>query len=232
MTSDFTRWGIWMAGSALLLVAGCRQDMHDGPNYRKYRESNFFADGRSARMPVDNTVARGHLRADPYLYTGKRENGALGNDLPEGVLREGYGMKELLERGQNRFQIYCTPCHSRLGDGRGVIVQRGFQKLPPSFHEERLKVAPLGYFYDVMTNGFGVMLSYNSQLSAQDRWAVASYIRALQLSQDASIGDVPPERMGEIKPQATPSQPIEAATFPGTSMETGQRGRAGRDDAK
>jgi mono/diheme cytochrome c family protein len=157
--------------------------MHNQPKYLPLRESDFYADRRSARPLVEGTVARGDLQQDTYYYTGK-VNGQPGNELPMPVT------KELLDRGQERFNIYCSPCHSKLGDGNGMIVQRGF-KAPPSYNTDRLRQAPIGHFYDVMTNGFGAMSEYKSQVSVADRWAIAAYIRALQLSQNASRADVP-----------------------------------------
>src|SRR5579864_3560679 len=147
---------------ALLLLAGCRQDMQDQPKYIPLRSSAFWPDGRSARMPVANTVARGNLRDDDYFYTGKN-NGQDGDKFPLPVT------KELLQRGQQRHAIYCAPCHSRVGDGDGMIVQRGLKR-PPSYHEDRLMKQPIGHFYDVMTNGFGAMLNYSAQIPpAEDR---------------------------------------------------------------
>jgi mono/diheme cytochrome c family protein len=189
-----------LLGAGVLFLAGCRQDMHNQPKYIPLRESDFFADGRGARLPVEHTVARGHLNEDEYFATGKR-NGQLGSDLPQGLLHEGFGMKELLARGQERFNIYCAPCHARTGDGNGVVVQRGL-KHPPSFHETRLKQQPVSYFYDVDTNGFGAMLNYREQINTADRWAIAAYIRALQLSQDAKMSDVPESERGSL--QAAP----------------------------
>jgi hypothetical protein len=168
---------------ALIALAGCRQDMHNQPKYIPLRESEFYADRRSARPIVDGTVARGDLQQDTYYYTGK-VNGQPGNELPMPVT------KELLDRGEERYNIYCSPCHSRVGDGNGMIVQRGF-KQPPSYHIDRLRQAPVGHFFDVMTNGFGAMSEYRSQVSVADRWAIVAYIRALQLSQSASRADVP-----------------------------------------
>lgn len=168
---------------ALVTLAGCRQDMHNQPKYRPLRESDFFADRRSARPVVDGTVSRGDLQQDSYYYTGK-VNGLPGNEMPMPVTRE------LLDRGEERYNIYCAPCHSKLGDGNGMIVQRGF-KQPPSYHIDRLRQAPVGHFFDVITNGFGAMSEYKSQVSVNDRWAIAAYIRALQLSQNATRADVP-----------------------------------------
>lgn len=165
------------------LTAGCRLDMHLQPYYRPMAKSDFFNDDRSARLPVEGTVARGDLRDDAYLYTGKIGN-ALGDYMPFPVT------KEVLERGRERFNITCTPCHGRVGDGNGFIPTRGFRQ-PPSFHIDRLRKAPIAYFFDVDTNGFGVMPDYAAQVAVRDRWCIAAYIRALQLSQNATSGDVP-----------------------------------------
>jgi mono/diheme cytochrome c family protein len=170
----------------LLLIgvtAGCRIDMHMQPYYRTMSKSDFFADNRSARMPVEGAVARGDLHEDTYFYTGKIGN-APGEYLPFPVT------KAILDRGRERFNINCTPCHGRVGDGNGFIPSRGFRR-PPSYHIERLRNVPLGYFFDVMTNGFGVMPEYGTQVSARDRWCIAAYIRALQLSQNAASADIP-----------------------------------------
>lgn len=175
------------------VTAGCRIDMHIQPYYRPLAKSDFFADGRSARNPVEGTVARGDLREDTYLYTGKIGND-LGDYMPFPVT------PEVLARGQNRFNVYCTPCHGRVGDGNGFIPTRGF-KHPPSYHIERLRKVPLGYFFDVMTNGFALMPDYSAQIAPRDRWAIAAYIRALQLSQNAPAADVPP---GQKVPSPAP----------------------------
>jgi mono/diheme cytochrome c family protein len=164
-------------------TAGCRLDMHIQPYYRPMAKSDFFVDDRSARMPVEGTVARGDLRADTYFYTGKIGNN-FGDLMPFPVTAE------VLDRGRERFNIYCTPCHGRVGDGNGFIPTRGFRR-PPSFHIDRLRKAPIGYFYDVDTHGFGVMPDYASQIAPRDRWNIAAYIRALQLSQNATSSDVP-----------------------------------------
>ena len=167
----------------IAVTAGCRIDMHIQPYYRPMAKSDFFADDRSARMPVEGTVARGNLREDAYFYTGKIGNNP-GDFMPFPVTAE------VLDRGRERFNIYCTPCHGRVGDGNGFIPTRGFRR-PPSFHIDRLRKAPIGYFYDVDTNGFGVMPDYASQIAPRDRWCIAAYIRALQLSQNATSSDVP-----------------------------------------
>jgi len=165
------------------LTTACRIDMHIQPYYRPLAKSDFFADGRSARNPVDGTVARGDLREDSYLYTGKI-GGNPGEYMPFPVT------PDVLTRGQDRFNVYCTPCHGRVGDGNGFIPSRGLKR-PPSYHIERLRKAPVGYFFDVMTNGFGVMPDYSAQIAPRDRWAIVAYVRALQLSQNATSADVP-----------------------------------------
>ncbi|MDZ7289037.1 MAG: cytochrome c [candidate division KSB1 bacterium] len=161
--------------------------MHNQPKYKPLRGSNTFEDGRSARPLVEGTVARGHLRTDEDFYTGKI-NGEFVTALPFAVTKD--SLKGILVRGQERYDIYCSPCHDRVGTGRGMIVQRGFRQ-PPSFHIDRLRQAPVGYFFDVITNGFGAMYSYADRIPARDRWAISAYIRALQLSQNATLHDVP-----------------------------------------
>jgi cytochrome c553 len=175
---------IAVAAGALLLAAACRQDMFNQPKARTYRAGDFFEDGASARVPVAGTVARGQLRADPVLHTGIGPDGRFVARLPLPLDRT------LLLRGRERFEIFCSPCHGRTGDGRGMIVQRGFKE-PSSLHAARLRQQPIGYFFDVMTNGFGQMSDYAAQVPVRDRWAIAAYLRALQLSQHAPIADVP-----------------------------------------
>jgi len=174
---------LFLAVTALLSLAGCRADMQNQPYQRPLAESDFYADKRAARTLVEGTVARGYERADAYFYTGKMGNQD-GNYMPFPVTAQ------VMQRGQQRFNIYCAPCHGETGDGNGMIVQRGFAR-PPSYHSERLRKAPVGYFFDVMTNGFGKMLNYSQQIKPEDRWAIAAYIRALQLSQGATRADVP-----------------------------------------
>ena len=168
---------------AVMLGAGCRDDMHVQPKYEPLDPSSFFADGRSARPQVPGTVARGELRINEAMYAGK-VNGVPVDKFPFPITRED------LERGRERFDIYCTPCHDFTGSGHGMIVQRGFPP-PPSYDIERLRDAPVGHFFDVMTNGYGSMYSYASRVSVKDRWRIAAYIRALQLSQHATLDDVP-----------------------------------------
>jgi len=166
------------------LLAGCRQDMQDQPKFIPQRGSDFFADGRSARPQVANTVARGQLHEDAYFYTGLVDSKE-GNAMPFPVTMQ------VLERGQERFNIYCTPCHSRVGNGAGMIVQRGYRPAG-NFHTARLMAAPLGHFFAVITHGYGAMPEYAAQVAPQDRWAIVAYIKALQLSQDAKPADAPP----------------------------------------
>lgn len=168
---------------AFLALNACRQDMHDEPRYKPLAASDFFSDHRSARPMVEGTVARGHLRIDDARYTGKIDGENI-DQFPIPIA------KEDIERGQARFNIYCTPCHGHLGDGNGMVVLRGFRQ-PPSYYSERLVNAPVGHFFDVITNGFGAMPSYASRVEPDDRWRIVAYIRALQLSESASLNDVP-----------------------------------------
>ena len=167
-----------------LALAGCRQNMHNQAKYKTYSENDFFADGQTARVPPANTVARGDLRESPELYTGMTRAGQLVAEMPMPVTAQ------LLRRGQERFNIFCSPCHDRVGNGNGIIVQRGY-KQPPSLHVDRLRASPPGYFFTVITNGFATMPSYAAQIPVADRWAIVGYIRALQLSQHAKLADVP-----------------------------------------
>jgi mono/diheme cytochrome c family protein len=157
--------------------------MHNQPKYRPLRASAFFADGSSARPPVEGTIARGTLQTDASFFTGK--NGAmLVTELPFPVT------PPVIDRGQERFNIYCTPCHGATGAGDGMVVQRGYPQ-PPSFHTDRLRNIEAGYYFDVMTNGFGRMPDYRAQITPRDRWNIVAYIRALQLSQHAAAADMP-----------------------------------------
>jgi hypothetical protein len=178
---------------AITILSACRIDMHVQPRQNPLSRSDFFPDQRSERPPVEGTVARGQLHEDSYFYTGKLGNNP-GDAMPFPVT------KEVLERGRERYNIYCAPCHSRLGDGNGFVPSRGFSKMPPSFHIARLQKAPVGYIYDIITEGFGIMPDYASQITPQDRWDIVAYVRALQLSQNATMADVPAG-------QKIPSQP-------------------------
>ena len=165
-----------LVGAATMLFASCRQDMHNQPRYKPLASTDFFGDGRSARPTIEDTVARGQLRVDAPRFTGK-ESGKDINYFPIQITQAD------LQRGGERFTIYCSPCHGRLGDGNGMIVSRGLRQ-PPSYHDARLRNAPIGHFFDVMTNGYGSMYSYASRVPVDDRWRIAAYIRALQYSQD------------------------------------------------
>jgi mono/diheme cytochrome c family protein len=176
--------------AACIALAACRQDMHDAPRYDPLEASTFFADGQAARPFVVNTVARGQLREDDHLYRG-RVGGELADMFPMPVTAE------VMARGQERFNVFCSPCHGPTGAGNGMIVQRGF-RAPPSMHEDRLRTAPVGYYFDVMSNGFGAMQDYAAQVPVTDRWAIAAYIRALQLSQRATVDDVPADRRADL----------------------------------
>ena len=202
-------------GAAVLvaLASSCRQDMQDQPKYLAYRGSETFADSLSSRSLVEGTVPRGYLREDAEMYTGKNPNGATAqpvaakagdtskaaappsndvNEFPFPITRD------ILDRGQERFNIFCSPCHGVIGDGRGMIVLRGFRP-PPTYHQDRLRTAPLGHFYDVITNGFATMPDYAMQIPPHERWAIVAYIRALQLSQNAQMADVPADQVQNLK---------------------------------
>ena len=166
------------AALSLLCISGCRQDMADQPKYKPLAPSTFFADGRSERPLVEHTVPRGAVEDDALVIPKDS------NNFPLPIT------KELLDRGRDRYQIFCTPCHGLQGDGNGMVAVRGM-KHPPSYHIDRLRQAPVGYFYDVVTNGFGAMYSYSAQIPPRDRWAIIAYVRALQLSRNAKISDLP-----------------------------------------
>ena len=187
----------------MLVTLACRQDMHDQPRYKPLARSAFFGDDRSARPRVPGTVARGHLPGDPALETGKTGPAAFVAAVPLPI-----DMK-LLKRGEQRYQIYCTPCHGQVGRGDGMIVRRGYRQ-PPSFHIDRLRAQPAGYYFDVITAGFGAMPDYAAQIPVPDRWAIVAYVRALQLSQNATVADVPAQRRGELAGGA----PVPAAPAP------------------
>src|SRR6266496_3356512 len=193
-TKDFWRVAL-LALLVLLLwvVAGCRQEMYDQPRYKPLGRNDFFPDSRNERPLPDGTVPRGFLRADSRFYRGTSPDGkSLVIELPIAV------SPRLLARGRERYDIYCAPCHDRTGSGAGMVVRRGYRP-PPSFHIDRLRDAPVGHFYDVVTNGFGAMPDYAAQIDVPDRWAIVAYIRALQLSQNAKLSDVPPEERARME---------------------------------
>ena len=180
------------------ILAGCRQDMHDTPRYEAFEASSTFPDNRASRVAPAGTVARGWLRDDEALYTGKI-NGETVDEYPVAITAKD------LARGQQRFNIYCTPCHGRLGDGNGMVVQRGLRQAA-SYHQDRLREEKLGYFYDVITNGFGAMPDYRMQIPVEDRWRIIAYLRALQLSHHAKTADVPAAEMKKLI-EGAPSTP-------------------------
>ena len=181
------------AGSflAFLVLASCRQNMANEPRYRTFQESGFFSNGSSARPLPAGTVPQERERNAQLVNATL--NGRPAAEFPFPITLQ------VLQRGQERFDIFCTPCHDHLGTGQGMAVLRGFRKTPPSFHIDRLRAAPPGYFFDVITNGFGVMPSYASQIPARDRWAIIAYVRALQLSANATAADVPPDEMKKLE---------------------------------
>jgi Cytochrome C oxidase, cbb3-type, subunit III len=183
------------AVASLILGGGCeylRQDMANQPKNRPLSPSEFFGDGRSERPLVENAVARGAI-ADDELFVPKDSNNF---PLPVNL--------ELLDRGEERYKIFCSPCHGLQGDGNGFVVMRGM-KAPPSYHQDRLRQAPNGYIYDVTTNGFGQMLGYSTQIPLRDRWAIIAYIRALQLSRNMKAADLPAELREKLNQSATPA---------------------------
>lgn len=182
---------VTLACVSMLGLAGCRQDMHDQPKFFPQRSTSFYADGRSVRPQVLGTVARGQEDEGSYYRTGLI-NGAEGDGLPVPLTAD------LIERGQERYNIYCTACHSRTGNGRGMIVMRGFFPAG-NLHTERLRQAPLGHFFNVITNGYGAMPDYKGQVTVEDRWAIAAYIRALQLSQHATTADAGGAKIEKIE---------------------------------
>ena len=186
---------------ALAVVAGCRQDMHNAPRYEPLEASRLFADGSSARPLVEGTVARGALHADEALFTGK-DGGVAVKEMPFAITAAD------LDRGQQRFNIYCTPCHDQSGNGNGMVVQRGYRK-PPSFHIDRIKQADPGYIFDVISNGFGAMPDYKAQIDVRDRWRIVAYIKALQMAPGAGAAD------------ATESAPTPAAEPSGAQPQPG-----------
>lgn len=190
-----SRWRLRLVGLGLLLLTGCQElRMAEQRKYETFEPSSFFEDGRSARDLVPNTVARGLARTDTLLYQGMID-GAPADTYPFPIT------EAVLQRGQERYAIFCTPCHGYDGYGDGIVVQRGLSP-PPSFHDERLRQVPPGYIFGVITNGIGTMYSYDYRIPPEDRWAIVAYIQALQLSQHATLDDVP----------AAERQPLEAAT--------------------
>ena len=187
-----TRARLVLLALPLLAPLGCRQEMYDQPKYKDLRRSNFFDDRRQVRPLPDGTVARGYLREDSRMFAGRDPGGALVTAFPMSVDRP------LLERGRQRYDIFCSPCHDRTGTGDGMVVRRGYRP-PPSFHIARLRDAPVGHLFDVITNGFGAMPDYSSQIDVPDRWAIVAYVRALQLSENAPIGSLPADERARLE---------------------------------
>ena len=200
----------------LLILVGCRNDMHDQPRFKPLAKNDFFADMRASRAPVENTVARGQLNEDTYLYTGK-----IGSNPGDYMPAEVPVNQATLERGRERYDIYCAPCHARMGDGNGMVPQRGYRH-PPTFHQDRLRKAPLGYFFDVITNGFGAMPDYAMQVTPEDRWKIVAYIRALQLSQNATAADAGGQKIPTSPPRF--EEPGSGATLPVPLPQTNETG--------
>jgi mono/diheme cytochrome c family protein len=228
-----------LAAGLALAAAGCRQNMHNQAKVKTLAESDFFADGVGARPLPAHTIARGFLRDTPF-YTGLGPDGKPLAAFPFPVTRT------VLERGEQRFNIFCSPCHDRTGSGRGMIVRRGY-KQPPSYHIDRLRNSPVGYFYNVISEGFGVMPSYASQIPPGDRWAIVAYVRALQLAENARLADLSPEErqrldesfrkaaQGELPPGAGPGLGVqrpaggsEGAPYPGREPERGRQPEGSR----
>jgi len=231
------RSDLWKATALtpIALLVACRQDMHNQPKYKPLAATEFFLDGRSARPVIEGTVARGHMRLDPARFTGKI-NGQDVTAFPFPLTRADLG------RGQERFNIYCAPCHGRIGNGQGMIVKRGF-RLAANYHTERLRRVAIGHFFDVMTNGFGAMASYASRVPVDDRWRIAGYIRVLQYSEAASMNDVPAEVRGkldqaklgvlpngELVEEAMPGPAGQGGAHPSGQMQGGPPARRGLDD--
>jgi mono/diheme cytochrome c family protein len=191
----------------LALFSACQKDMYDQPRYDPLEPSEIFADGKSARHPPKGTLARDDARADRAYWSGVDPAGGFVTEPPTGAGRD------QIERGKERFGVHCTPCHGITGDGNGMIVQRGFKRAA-SFHTDRLRSQPVGYFVDVMTNGFGVMPSYSDRLVPADRWAIAVYIQVLQLSQNVSLADLPPEDVAKVESAPPPPPPPLPAAAP------------------
>ena len=180
--------------------------MHDAPRYDPLEASTIFRNGASAQPLVEGTVARGDLRQDELLATGK-VNGQPANEFPFAITRAD------LDRGEERFNIYCAPCHGRTGEGNGMVVQRGYRQ-PPSYHADRMRELPAGYFVDVMTNGFGAMPDYRAQITPEDRWRIVAYIRALQLTNQGTTGDVPAAELAKLEAADTAAAPAAGAEAP------------------
>ena len=210
--------------AATALVAGCRQDMHDTPRYEAFEASSTYADNRASRTPPVGTVPRGWLREDEALYTGKVA-GELVDQFPFAIAHAD------LARGRQRFNIYCTPCHGTLGDGNGMVVQCGLRQAA-SFHQDRLRQEKAGYFFDVITNGFGAMPDYAAQVPVRDRWLIVAYVRTLQFSQHAAVNDLPPDQRAAIDAAASAAGSQGAAASTSAKATADKSPGQGRTTAK
>lgn len=216
---------LWITIVGLVIFSfGCRYDMQDQPRYKAYKKSNFFSDDKAMRDLPEGTVARGFLREDKAFYTGKKENpdnnavaqtttDASGNSVvssfPNDIEKSPVPLtKELLDRGEQRYKVFCIVCHGPVGKGDGMVVRRGYPQ-PPTYHDDRLRNAPDGHFYDVITNGWGKMNSYASQVPPADRWAIVAYIRALQISQNPNgTNSLPTAKTNEANTTKTTATPL------------------------
>jgi len=195
----------WLSVSLVLLVStGCRRDMYDQPHYEPYEPSRFFADGTSSRPDIVGTVARGQLRGDSLYYEGKID-GKLADVFPFPI------DEATIETGRDRYMVFCTPCHGRLGDGRGMVVRRGFSP-PPTFHSDYLRQKPVGHYFDVISHGYGAMYSYAARIPVQHRWAIAAYIRTLQYSNNVKPEDLDVEDRNSLAGVETPAPPTRVAS--------------------
>lgn len=218
-----TKWMPLALGVSLLVAGGCHQDMWSQPKAKPQSKSDaVFDDKSNSRLPVMGTVAYGKARADREFFTGYDRNGRLLKEFPVAVT------EEFVKRGQERFRIFCTPCHGELGNGKGFIAKRGFTASRPvgNYHSERLRNMPIGHFYDVITNGFGVMYPFRGRIKPYDRWAIAAYIRVLQASQHVPVDSIPPEEKQKLMslpedpsqnaaPELPVNQPVERVLGPG-----------------
>jgi mono/diheme cytochrome c family protein len=193
----------------VVLAVGCRQDMHDAPRYDPLEASPVMANNSSAQPLVEGTVARGQLNEDEARHTGK-VNGQPAGTFPFVMTRQD------LDRGQERYNVFCSPCHDRRGEGNGMVIQRGFQRQPPTYHSDRLRQAAPGYLYDVITNGFATMPDYRAQIPVDDRWRIVAYMKALQLSYQAASADVPASEMQKLNAPAA-TTPATATAPPAAS---------------
>lgn len=207
MSPKTSPFALALVAASLLVASGCRQNMHNQHKIKPYRGSDFFANGMGSRLLPAHTVSRGDLREGAF-YTGVDAAGNPLTELPVPLTRE------LLAQGQERYNIFCSPCHGRLGDGHGMIAQRGF-KQPTSYDDPRLRASPVGYFFTVMTSGFGQMPAYAAQVPPSDRWAIAAYIRALQYAQNANLADLSPEQRKTVEAAlAAPQVPASETAAP------------------